>query len=60
MANSFGMSMPVVADPDYGVLERYTYGHPNRILLGPGAEILQIGGTVGATEIEAALPASWP
>lgn len=57
-ANSHGITTPVVADPEMGVYYRYgTGGLPQTILLGPGAEILQIG-SISTADIEAALDAA--
>ena len=50
----------MVADPGYGTLNSYTSGHPNRILIGPGAEIIQVGGSVSDRDIQAILPSSYP
>jgi hypothetical protein len=60
MARYYSMTMPVVADPGWATLETYTSGHPNRILLGPGAEIIQIGGDVSDRAIQAVLPTTYP
>jgi hypothetical protein len=57
-ANQFGITTPVVADPDLGVYRRYgTGGLPQTILLGPGAEILKLG-SISTADIEAALAAA--
>jgi hypothetical protein len=54
-ANQFGITTPVVADPDLGVYYRYgTGGLPQTILLGPGAEVLKLG-QITTADIEAAL-----
>ncbi len=50
----------MVADPGFGTLNTYTSGHPNRVLIGPGAEIIQIGGTVSDGDIQAVLPTTYP
>ncbi len=50
----------MLADPSFGTLNSYTRGHPNRILLGPGAEIIQIGGSVSDAAIQAVLPTVYP
>jgi hypothetical protein len=60
VASNNGLTVPTVADPDWSTLELYTDGHPNRILFGPGAEILQIGGAVTDATIQAALPEGYP
>jgi len=52
--------MPVVADPSWATLSTYTSGHPNRMLVGPGAEIIQIGGSVSDSSIQAILPTTYP
>jgi hypothetical protein len=56
----WGLTTPVVADPGFGTLNSYTTGHPNRVLLGPGAEIVQIGGNVSDAAIQAVLPIAYP
>jgi hypothetical protein len=54
-ANQFGITSPVVADPNLGVYHRYgTGGLPQTILLGPGAEVLKLG-TITTADIEAAI-----
>ncbi len=60
MASYYSMTMPVVADPGWGTLYTYTSGHPNRMLIGPGAEIIQIGGSVTDRDIQAVLPTTFP
>ncbi len=60
MAAYYGITAPVVADPGWATLGTYTSGHPNRILLGPGAEIIQVGGSVGDRAIQAVLPTTYP
>ena len=59
-AKYFGLTVPIVADPDWDTLQTYTSGHPNRMLLGPGAEIIRIGGTVSDAAIQAVLPTTYP
>jgi len=56
----WGLTVPVVADPSWATLGTYTSGHPNRMLIGPGAEIIQIGGTVSDRDIQAILPMTYP
>lgn len=60
MVSYYGLSIPVVADPGWGTLETYTSGHPNRILLGPGAELISVGDSVSDADIEAILPTTYP
>lgn len=50
----------MVADPDYATLLTYTEDHPNRILLAPGAAIVQISGPVDDAAIRAVLPLPYP
>ncbi|MEC7239684.1 MAG: hypothetical protein VXW32_00460 [Myxococcota bacterium] len=55
-ANQYGITSPVVADPNSALYWRFgTGGLPASILLGPGAEVLKIG-HITAADIEAALP----
>ena len=60
LASYYGITAPVVADPGWATLSTYTSGHPNRVLLGPGAEIISIGGSVSDRDIQAALPTTYP
>jgi len=54
-ANQFGITSPVVADPDSALYWRFGQGGlPQSALLGPGAEVLKIG-HISAADIEAAL-----
>ncbi len=54
-ANQFGLTTPVVADPNSALYWRFgTGGLPQSALLGPGAEVLKIG-HITTADIEAAL-----
>ena len=54
-ANQFGITSPVVADPDSALYWRFGQGGlPQSALLGPGAEVLKIG-HITADDIESAL-----
>ncbi len=60
MATYYGITAPVVADPDWNTTETYVRGHPNRMLLGPGAELIVVGDTVTDADIQAVLPTTYP
>jgi len=54
-ANQFGITTPVMADPNSAIYWRYGQGGlPQTVLLGPGAEVLKMG-HITAADIEAAL-----
>ena len=54
-ANQFGITSPVVADPNSALYWRFGQGRlPQSALLGPGAEVLKIG-HITAADIESAL-----
>ena len=58
--DTYGLTHPVVADPDFGVTTRFVDGNsiglPSLSLLGPGAEVLIRNSWVTASDIESALP----
>jgi len=41
-------------------METYVPNHPNRILLGPGGELISIGQEVTDADIQAVLPTTYP
>jgi hypothetical protein len=58
-ANTFGLTHPVVADPNWSVTGRFvsgTFGLPSMHLIGPGAEVLETQSWIVESDIEAALP----
>jgi hypothetical protein len=59
-ADTYGLSHPVVADPNWGVTTRFVTGSsiglPAMHLLGPGAEVLIVNDWVSESDIVAALP----
>jgi len=59
-ADTYGLSHPVVADPNWGVTTRFVTGSsialPTMHLIGPGAEVLMVNDWVSESDIVAALP----
>ena len=54
-ANQYGISTPVVSDPNSSIYWRFGEGSlPQSALIGPGAEVLKIG-HITTADIEAAL-----
>jgi len=58
LANQYGITAPVVADPNWTVSNRYEQdgGIPTQNLIGPGMEIILVDEWVSDSDIEAALP----
>jgi hypothetical protein len=58
-ASTFGLTFPILADPGWGVGDRYTSdgSYPNYTLIAPGGEVIRAGvSSISDSVIETYLP----
>ncbi|MCB9744929.1 MAG: hypothetical protein H6741_29105 [Alphaproteobacteria bacterium] len=61
-ANYYGHTFPVMSDPSWGVGGLYNQdgAHPTLVLMEPGMRIVTVDQRLSESDIQAALPTSYP
>lgn len=56
-ADQYGMTFPVLADPNWAINNRFEKDHgiPTQVLLAPGAKLVKVDAMITGADIEAVL-----